>query len=446
MKDHTNDQQGQNLKLQASSRRIFISFLGTSRYKRCLFQNPRRNGEECETPYIQEALIKFFFVGNSTSNDRILIFMTDEARKKNWEDNETEGLRSRIGKLGFANITETIKIPAGKNKEELWQIFNIIYSKLQESDRIILDITHGFRYQPMLMLILLNYARFLKNIEIERVYYGALEAQDNNDIIEKITPVFDLTEFVTLLHWTSAVQEFTLNGNATEIANLLSKEHDGKSTGYIKNVSNYLILISSQISTCRGLDIISAESFIELRKFLENKTISTQLPLPLNPLLDKIIKKIENFKKNNDLNFLTAARWCEKHNLIQQGITILLEGIVSFFAKRHNLDPINQKERGIVSDVLPNYYKIEKYGIVAQEAKKSTPNSFATGNPQKAQEIFNDVLFTKELSKYYHKLSEARNDINHAGIRRAPSKALSISKQFSQALSFFESFFAKQKE
>jgi len=188
MKDHTNDQQGQNLKLQASSRRIFISFLGTSRYKRCLFQNPRRNGEECETPYIQEALIKFFFVGNSTSNDRILIFMTDEARKKNWEDNETEGLRSRIGKLGFANITETIKIPAGKNKEELWQIFNIIYSKLQESDRIILDITHGFRYQPMLMLILLNYARFLKNIEIERVYYGALEAQDNNDIIE----TFDL--------------------------------------------------------------------------------------------------------------------------------------------------------------------------------------------------------------------------------------------------------------
>jgi len=64
------------------------------------------------------------------------------------------------------------EIPDGKDTDEIWEIFDIIYNALEEDDNIYIDITHSFRYLPMLLLVLLNYAKYLKNIKIKQITYG----------------------------------------------------------------------------------------------------------------------------------------------------------------------------------------------------------------------------------------------------------------------------------
>src|SRR5690606_7835290 len=100
---------------------------------------------------------------------------------KNWivnaYDHTRLGLRDELESLskkkGFQ--VENIGIPEGHNEEELWEIFKTILDQLEEGDEIILDITHSFRYLPMLTFIIINYARIVKKCSLKAVYYGAFE-------------------------------------------------------------------------------------------------------------------------------------------------------------------------------------------------------------------------------------------------------------------------------
>jgi len=58
----------------------------------------------------------------------------------------------------------------------LWKIFDGINSVIDEGDDIIFDVTHSFRSLPVLTLIALNYVKFLKNVNINKIDYGAMEA------------------------------------------------------------------------------------------------------------------------------------------------------------------------------------------------------------------------------------------------------------------------------
>lgn len=49
-------------------------------------------------------------------------------------------------------------IPNGKNEEEMWEIFETLFDKIEEEDELYIDLTHRFRYIPMLVMIFPNYA------------------------------------------------------------------------------------------------------------------------------------------------------------------------------------------------------------------------------------------------------------------------------------------------
>ncbi len=98
-------------------------------------------------------------------------------------------------------------------------------------DRVVLDITHSFRYLPMLMVVALHYSRFLKeNVQIERILYGAMEALGapgevaQMPVEKRIVPIFDLTVLVSLLDWTIANEQFLQTGNAAMIRDLSGEQ------------------------------------------------------------------------------------------------------------------------------------------------------------------------------------------------------------------------------
>jgi len=57
-------------------------------------------------------------------------------------------------------------------QELLWKILN---EQTKEQDRLILDITHGFRHQPMLTAFVVMLLNRLKRLSAVEFYYGALD-------------------------------------------------------------------------------------------------------------------------------------------------------------------------------------------------------------------------------------------------------------------------------
>lgn len=104
---------------------------------------------------------------------------------------------------------------------KVWQALN---DCVQKADRIFMDITHGFRHQPVIttfMIMLLRWIRQLKSIEM---YYGAFEMKGR----QLSCPVLKLPLCNELLKATEAIATYQYTGNYYEMGELLDlgKEFD----------------------------------------------------------------------------------------------------------------------------------------------------------------------------------------------------------------------------
>ena len=169
-------------------RKVFISFLGTGNYVNCKYQYP--DGEiSAPVRFIQEALINKL-CQNWSDDDRIFILCTEASQKKNWIDNghvnpnnpnlvldeiERIGLESRLKATKYGDIVSMYNIKEGFDELEVWEIFENVYSLLQSGDEVYFDVTHAFRSIPMFSTVLLNYASFMKDINVHSIHYGAFE-------------------------------------------------------------------------------------------------------------------------------------------------------------------------------------------------------------------------------------------------------------------------------
>lgn len=416
--------------------RILITILGTSNYIPCNYVLDKMNKVD-NALFVQEALAKGI-CKNWTENDRIIIFLTEEAKKTNWYNLELkksngkplqrDGLEKRLHTLeDISTEIITRDIPKGETTEDLWKIFQEIYNQINENDEVYLDITHAFRYLPMLVLIILNYAKVIKNIDIKNIYYGALESLGSIEDIKKMKiedrniPVFNLNAFIQLFEWTNATSNFLAFGDAKGIKEITIKhvtpdliESEGRhqEAQVASNFSKTLMNLSENIKTCRLYELIKAENLEDLRGSIsECKNDYIQ---PLTPLLDKIEDKIASFQKNEIDNGFVAVKWCIDHDLVQQGLTILQETIISLLVKEYiSLEKISDKNsRNIVSNTI---------NIKAQKIPENewTMNS---NDKHLVKQILTSL--NAELVNSYIALSVARNDINHAGFTNPKSSTI----------------------
>ena len=393
---------------------IFVSFLGTGRYEECNYQLDGYRPVKA-VRFVQEAFVRL--LGNDFSeNDRILVFLTSEAREKNWQDRQEEnggrieGLQSRLAACDIKATVHGIDIPAGRSPEELWQIFSTVFAQLRHRDRVFFDITHAFRSIPMLGVVLLNYARLLKDIDIAGIYYGAYEARDDDGN----APVFDLTDFATLMEWTSGVQEFVRHGNPAAIAELLegaavprlieSRGRD-QTAKLWRDTAGCLRKISGQVTTNRGAEIVEGYFFSSLQERLTECEAMKDLPQPFRPLIGAIRQKTAGFGNDEARNCLQAVRWCLGHGLVQQGLTMLQEGVVTMLCQRFDLDWREKTDRDLISGAL---------NVVNRELPENGWNATLKGRKEDARRIVDDPR-VKQVASTYDRLSKTRNDINHGG-------------------------------
>lgn len=425
------------------ARKVFISVLGTGFYGRC--QYVTSEFASAETRFIQRATVEMLTKKEEwTENDRILILLTFQARKLNWcvdgnkrkdregKDTEYVGLHDELCGMGLDMPVTTLDIPDGKNEEEIWQIFDILYSALQDGDELYFDLTHGFRYLPMLVLVLGSYGGLLKKNIVKSITYGNFESRDRDT---NQAHFVDITPLATLQEWTLAAADYLNHGDADCLSkcceipiNPILKKTQGKDemAQLLKKMSRKLADLCEDIRYNRGASIVEGKEADFIQKNIAN--VDASYIKPLVPLLGYISKSVDGFGCGDPMNMIRVARLCCSHGNYQAAVTWLQEGIVTVLCFKFGMDYKNMKARETVNRALKR----------KELLLENNPDNYqAKGDKEidgKVEEIYTDALFCDELVTMYSSLTETRNIVNHAAMRDKQMKPGKIKKSIEEAV------------
>lgn len=369
-----------------------ISFIGTGKYQPIMYGFEGKSAQQSE--YILKAIHELF------NPDKIWVVMTEEARKSHFDS-----IKSQV------DFTP-IDIPSGKNESELWQIFESISHVVEPDTELILDVTHGFRSQPMLLLAVAVYLQAVKNVTITKILYGAFDAKDENGI----APIFNLLPFLDIIRWSTATEQFLKYGSATLLKDILTNIHqDAYKTNNVYLPKTLKVVGQKLNGLTQSLAVVRPQEVVNFAKELPAKITDAvkdieNLPKakPFSLLMQKIqlrLEKLSNAQGELFTNegFIAQAEMinlCLQTEHYQQAVTLAREVFVSKMCILNNYNVITEREKGETS--IYNLSNVNKT-------------------------MLSD--FARECSEIWGILGNLRNDINHAAMRENPINSDSLIKQ-----------------
>lgn len=428
-----------------------MSLLGNLLYATCDYTY--ENEFVRTTPYVQTAVIQRFF-SNIQKGDKITIFLTADAEKKNWEDRgfssdelkknaqgtskaesygysidakvenptktglkkELQELLSTVKEKNDFEIKDVLnpisQIPEGKNEQELYELFQVIYNEIRDGDEIYFDITNSFRFMPMLVMTILNYAQTLKNIKLAGIYYGEYDPEKYKT--DKAMPILDLSMFQHIVDLSKAAEVFVKNGIAEPIRTATEKSCNRKEVYKIKDSMEKLDNFTKCIQCSRG-------------KFQENENNSIQTAYAnfkssrvdlssiedgyaniIEPLFEKIDDSVKKFDVQDSAEIgMATVEWCYEYRQIQQGFTALEETITTKACKLCGVDENDADTRKAVKSAMMSLVnRKEKQHVKVKEQKKQI-------------ELICMEKLPKELMRLSKNVSQQRNSLNHFGFDKA---------------------------
>lgn len=424
-------------------RRVFLSVLGVAFYETCRYRKNDFTGSE--TLFVQKSLLEYLQQQENwgRENDLVLMLLTDLARKNNWDKNlETRfcaKLQKEVAYQGLEKILldmnlsyQDIAIPDGKDSNQMWEIFEVIFDELQEGDELYLDITNSFRYLPMLLVVLVNYAKLLKNVKVKAIFYGNYEARDKES---NIAPIMDLLPLSVLQDWTLAASDYLRYGQVQKLYELSESsllpilkntETRTKDTEMLRAFIRKLKEMVEERTTCRGYAIVDSKNVRNLKRTaggIQKVTI-----VQLKPIFEKIKQSLNDFDaKENVLNCIKAAKWCCANKLYQQATTMLEEGLGTFLCCHYKLDYRNKVCRDAV------------FSCIAIKTQNKNAEVLEATNEFIAKILADDSVWgNKEFVTILQQVVELRNDYNHAGFKDNPFSAQTIIGRVEQLLDGIE--------
>ena len=442
------------------ARKVFISVLGTNPYRKCIYF--KGDFKATETRFIQRATLEMLTRDESwnAETDKGFILLTEKAKTANWliannsrknRDGVEEPYTCLHDELEEANLPlkiTSVDIPEGKDEKEIWEIFDKVFHLLEEGDELYFDLTHGFRYLPMLVLVLGNYAKFLRNVSVQSLTYGNYEAAGGSEN-PKLAPFVDITPLSVLQDWTNASSDFLRHGDASRLKGLCMKElrpilretrgADVTAQSF-RHLAETLSSFADNLRFCRGLSIYRGEDVVKLRESLEG--VENRYLKALIPLLDNVASSVKGFTSDNVVNLLRASELCLRYGNYQASVTLMQEGMVSFFCVQHEISIEDEKSRERVGRAITK--KLFYFENRLQDYRAQPDSTLE----KKIDEIYNDDLLTREFVNEYSNLTNVRNDMNHAGMRsvRAPLTVNKLQRNIERCMNMVSGFYDKNSE
>lgn len=431
------------------ARKVLISFLGTGNYVPVYYSRDGKKVTTKPTKYVQEALAAKLCKGWS-DKDCIMVFRTKESNEMNWLDSDTGvGLESTFKRMPGLKCrvnpekekgTDTYMIPAGFSEQETEEMFKCVFDKLEKGDEVYFDMTHAFRSIPIFASTLFNYARFLKDVKIKGVYYGAFEALGPGYKVkewpkEKIeanpAPIVDMTGMVLLQDLNTAAASFRNSGNLRAFSELLEDRVDGGLDEAVDDIIFALGDLDLYIQTSSIDDLKSGKYMKTLNSRITDFCESHFTTDPQRKLIREIQSELNRYgfiPKDDYANVESAITWAIDHNMIQQAYTMAKEYMISRVydlikedglaeslhaeVKKNNpkLLPKNKafEIRRAVGDIIKSIYMTTNgYYLINKYSK--------WGNSPTAKKLIKKHQAIGDLEMPYTEISENRNLLSHGG-------------------------------
>lgn len=336
------------------------------------------------------------------------------------------------------------------------ELFTTIIESISHGDTITLDVTHGFRFTPMCALMAIQYLAYIKNIEIEKIYYGWLE----NNLDKK--PVKDLSWMLSLNKWITAFSQYNKTNDISIFSQLIGNQEAEKT---INDASFYekLTYASNSIDKLKELDVDRIfdsedpvlrsfkEPFSEKLAYINEKNTSraifmlSQQYLEARDYMHAVIYLHETFMVRyseigtlkHDLRHRVSSKFSDE---IKKQLTVVKEKLqielnnknrITFSSAKNQNKRINDSINEInnflekkqfgktiicfkVYDNIAKYYmsNVSEYKKIFQKLN-DLRNGIVHGNP--TNEIRNE--FYKDDATMYQKLKDLSKEVNNSLFR-----------------------------
>lgn len=130
-------------------------------------------------------------------------------------------LRAAAGRFGVEEVNvEPIDFLTDTEAQK--QFIGRLADLLGPGDRLVLDVTHGLRHQPIVCTVAAMVLRASNRAAIDGIYYGALELTPSQPGAE--TPVLRLDPLLAFADWIAGLAAADATGDFSRVARLLARD------------------------------------------------------------------------------------------------------------------------------------------------------------------------------------------------------------------------------
>lgn len=398
-----------------------FTFLGIGRYSPTLYV---WNDQEQEASFAPAASVRFL------QAEEVAVFLTKDVRE--------EDFATFTAAMPAGVAVQPVPVPLGQNSAELWEIFSIVTERIQPGRPAAFDITHGLRSFPLIGLLVSAFLRASRRADLQAVLYGAFDVRDQT-VTPNRTPMFDLTPMLDLLEWASAADRFTRTGDARYLASLGKRQQKALAiaaagdrqqlaeVGALGNLAGALTGISQALGLIRPHQAMESIAGLQPRIEAARPALARSAPAqPLSILLDQIAQAYEGLGLDSPGDPALAATslatqrrmvaWYIEREQWVQAVTLIREWLVSWvMVQLGQADLLDPDARESVESVLGSEHKA---WLRSKEKGSSFTSSFLTR--------LHDV---EPILDLWGQVTQTRNDINHAAMRRNPSQPESLTNR-----------------
>ncbi len=253
------------------TRTVMVSFLGRGtpgqngyRVARYRFDD----GESAETAFLGPALAArlgvdmLYVLGTSGSmwpvlvdahggdrlSDDLRLALMDASDRECVDQSMLEAFEQHVGSV-LGRPCGLRLIPYARSVAEQVDLLRALASWLEPGDALVIDITHGMRHLPVLMLAAAHFLERIRGVTVQAIYYGALDMTRSG----QETPVLNLTALLRLIDGVQALAEYDVSGDYGKLAGLLAG--DGRlverlsEAAYLERTTNP-VLARQKLSGC----------------------------------------------------------------------------------------------------------------------------------------------------------------------------------------------------
>lgn len=320
------------------------------------------------------------------------------------------------------------EIPNGKDKEELWQIFETLGKHIEQGDHIIIDITNGFRSLPTVMISAAQYYLYLNKAADLKIYYGAFGSVGNTQGTAgqgqgggtPEVPIIDITLITSISDWTYGLRLFDehlitsplaerirssfLGKNASD-PNLIPEQFSSALVDSLKKIDFYL---QNAMPLEMGMEARKLRSLLE--------TISTRTNR-FRPVLRDFLTKLKELlnEVSTDQASKKAAIKLSRDELERQKMIIERQ----LNSKQVGNALLLAREWLVSAAILYEYKQAPARNKAQGWLRQRTREAYADrlfGNDQKAGQSSQSNQFPEEFIQAWKLVSRYRNPIAHAAM------------------------------